>query len=262
MGHLRISVLPKSRKWQDIIQYIIGMQVTETEVAEIAQKTIENIRSRFRHIEKDNGVLKAFQFLVNLAVASREEDPQMCLLDNFGVELPNNPTLLSFVKAVGSYVSMKKDSFEYGGIAQQAAGDAISTWYDQNQQDALSLFESLEDPYKVWRKANNGAGFCELSRLFFAKFTQRYLEYFLERDVPAALGNIDKQIVFKHLLEEHVDAISLHAFETAKITQSFAAGWFNKHAKTGIPNEKEIERFLSHAFGKMRDELQREGEKK
>ena len=36
---------------------------------------------------------------------------------------------------------------------------------------------------------------------------------------------------------------------------------FNKHAKEGVPSEKEIEGFLSFAFGKMRDELQREGDK-
>ena len=62
---------------------------------------------------------------------------------------------------------------------------------------------------------------------------------------------------FKQELEKYVEGISLHAFETAKITQSFAAGWFNKHSKEGVPSEKEIEGFLSIALGKMRDELQR-----
>ena len=260
MGHIRISVLPKSKRWRDISQLIAGMQASEIEIADIAQQTIQNVRSRFRHIEQDNGVLGAFQFLINIAVASREENPQAWLL-NIGIDLPDSPTPFSFARAVGDYVTPKKDSFEYGEIAQQAAGDAICVWYDQNQEHTISLFESLDDPFEVWRRAGNGAGFCELSRLFFAKFTQRYLEYFLERTASAALRSIDERIEFEQRLEEHVDTISLHAFETAKITQSFAAGWFNKHAKEGIPSEKEIEGFLSHAFGKIRDELQREGKK-
>lgn len=260
MGHIRISVLPKSKRWQEISQLIAGMHASETEVADIAQQTLQNVRSRFRYIEQDNGVLGAFQFLVNLAVASREKTPQAWLL-NIGIDLPDSPTPFSFAKAVSAYVATKKDSFEYGEIALQAAGDAISIWYDENQEHTLSLFESLEDPFEVWRKASDGAGFCQLSRLFFAKFTQRYLEYFLERTASATLGRIDERIEFEQKLEEHVDEVSVHAFETSKITQSFAAGWFNKHAKEGIPSQKEIKGFLSHAFGKIRDELQREGKK-
>ena len=260
MGHIRTGVLPKTQKWRDIVQQIAGMHVSETEVADIAQQTIQKVRSRFRHIMRDNGVLAAFQFLVSLAVASREENPQAWLLD-IGIELPDSPTLLSFGKAVSAYVEPKRDSLEYGEIAQQAAGDAIFEWHRENQPTMVLLFKSLEDPFEVWRKAGDGAGFCGLSRLFFAKFTQRYLEYFLEREAPAALGYISDRIKFGQQLEEHVDAISLHAFEASKISQSFAAGWFNRYAKEGTPNEKEIKRFLSIAFGKMRDELQQEGAK-
>lgn len=255
MGHIRTGVLPKTQQWQDIVQQIAERHVSEAEVADIAQRTIQNVRSQFRHIMRDNGVLGAFQFLVNLAVASREENPQAWLL-NIGIELPDNPTPLSFAKAVSAWIEPQRDSFEYSGIAQGAAGDAISNWYRENQSITGNLFTSLEDPFEVWRKAGDGAGFCELSRLFFAKFTQRYLAYFLDREASAALGDFRKQ------LATHVDSISLHAFETARITQSFAAGWFNEHAKEGVPSETKIEEFLSLAFGKMRDELQREGDKK
>ena len=260
MGHKRIGILPSSQKWQEIAQLIAGEHISDAEVADIAQKTIQNVRSRFRHIEQDDGVLGTFQFLVNLAIASRKEDPQAWLLD-LGIELPDNPTPLSFAKAVNAYVAPKRDSLEYGEIAQKAASDAISIWYHQNQPTTRSLFESLGDPFEVWRKAGSGAGFCELSRLFFAKFTQRYLEYFLERAASTGLESVDERIQFKQQLAKHVDNISLHAFESAKITQSFAAGWFNKRVKGDVPGAKEIEGFLSVAFGKMRDALQREDDK-
>ena len=41
MGHVRMSVLPPSQKWRDIIQRIAGMHISETEVADIAQQTIQ-----------------------------------------------------------------------------------------------------------------------------------------------------------------------------------------------------------------------------
>lgn len=256
-----MGMLPKSKKWIEISDMIAGMYASETEIADIAQQTIQNVRSQFRHIEQDNGVLSAFQFLVCLAVASREEKPQASLLE-YGIDLPDDLTPFSFAKVVSDYVATNKDSCEYGEIAQQAAGDAISIWYDENQSPTRSLFASLEDPFQVWRKAGNGAGFCELSRLFFSKFTQRYLNYYLERVVSATLSSVEQSNDFEQQLEKHVDTISLHAFETAKITQSFAAAWFNKRTKEGVPTSKEIKGFLSHAFDKIRDELQQEGNKK
>ena len=48
------------------------------------------------------------------------------------------------------------------------------------------------------------------------------------------------------------------AFETARITQSYAAGWFNLYAREGMPTEGEISRFLTHQVGKLREELNRE----
>ena len=63
MGHVRMSVLPTSQKWRNIIQQIAGMHVSDTAVGNIAQQTIQNVRDRFRYIRQDNGVLVTFQFL-------------------------------------------------------------------------------------------------------------------------------------------------------------------------------------------------------
>lgn len=256
-----MGLLPKSQKWIEISQMVVGMYTSETEIEDIAQKTIENVRSQFRYIEQDNGVLSAFQFLVCIAFAARYDRPQE-KLSNYGIDLSEELTPFSFARAVNDYVASNIDSCEYGKIAQQAAGDAISIWYNENQTSNPSLFASLDDSSQVWRKAGIGAGFCELSRLFFSNFTQRYLSYFLERVVTSTLSNVEQSNDFKQQLEKHVDTISFHAFETAKIAQSYAAGWFNKQIKDDFPSENEIKRFLSRAFGKIRDELQREGKKK
>ena len=253
MGHERESGLPKTERWRAIVQQLGSVPVSET-----SKNTIQNVRAQFRRLIHDEGVLGAFQFLVNLAVASREENPHS-RLQQIGIELPDNPTALSFAIAASIFVAPHRESLEYSEIAEKAASDAISNWYSENQPNVTPLFDSLEDPFQVWRRAGNGAGFCELSRMFFAKLTQRYLEYFLTREASAVLNSVEERNDFERQLGEHVDAISLHAFESAKITQSFAAGWFNRHAKEGVPNEDKVKDFMSVALGKMRDELQREG---
>ena len=111
---------------------------------------------------------------------------------------------------------------------------------------------------KVWTAASTGAGFSEVCRLFLARFTERYLRYFLEREASAVIKSIDARERFSQRLHESVDAVSQHAFETSRIAQSFAAGWFNKYARQQTPNNARLSTFLRVAFGKLREELRRE----
>lgn len=258
MGHERIGHLPKTHRWRELVQQVAGLYTSDVDVPTIASETIQNVRSRLRAIQDDDGVRAAFQFLVILSVASRSEDPEHALTA-VGVHIPHSLTPLGLGKSLDEWLSSREGSNEYRQIAQGAAVDAIVGWHDQNKTTQAKLFEPINNPYEIWRRAATGAGFCELSRLFFAKFTERYLNYFLEREASAALPSIEKRERFRSQIEEHVEKISQHAFETSKITQSFSAGWFNKNALEGMPNESSIANFLYVAFGKLRDELQRGG---
>lgn len=259
MGHERLGTLPKTQRWQQVIRQISDFSISNDDVAEIVRQTTQNVRSRFRNIHIDSGVQAAFKSLVILPIASGSQNPQQILSDN-GIEIPANPTPLSFAKGVRELVTAKRSSLEYGQIAQSAAADAIAIWYEKNRDTQASFFERSDDPLNIWRKARSGAGFCELARLFFAKFTERYLNYFLEREASSHIRDFHEREQFSQKLREHVDVVSKHAFETAKITQSFAAGWFNKYATEGIPSDKEVESFLFTAFGKISEELRREGD--
>lgn len=260
MGHERVGLLPKTLKWRELVRQIASMYDSSIDISDIARQTIKNVRSRLRNISQDEGVKAAFQFLVTLSIASRADNPRKILFD-VGIDLSEKVTPFSLAKAVRVWVNPRRRSVEYGEIAQSAAIDSIAIWYRKHNFNQLKLFNMEEDSFEVWRKAGTGAGFCELARIFFAKFTERYLNYFLEREATAALRNMEERDLFRSQLQDYMENISQHAFETAKITQSFAAGWFNKNTKEGFPNTKEIEGFLTLAFGKIRDELLREGEK-
>jgi len=258
MGHERVGALPKTQRWRDVVAQIAKFGDLQAEASDVALSVIQNVRSRFRHIQTDNGVKAAFEFLVALSIASRSKDPRQELLD-LGFDIPARPTPLALAKAVHKWVEPRSESLEYGQVAQGAAVDAIAIWTEVNRPQQIRLLEFADDPFDVWRRAGNGTGFCELARTFFAKFTERYLNYFLEREASAALGSVTERDRFHRDVHEHAQAISKHAFETARIAQSFAAGWFNKHCVGGMPSEEALEGFLSIAFGKIREELLREG---
>lgn len=257
MGHERIGYLPKSKKWRRIVDDIGSFTSTQSNVVRIASETTKNVRSQFKRIEEDKGVLSAFKFIILLAYSSSLKN-STSFLKKEGIILPSNFNLFDLTTSIQDFVSQNQESKEYSSFASQSIVDTVSEWAREHQVQQSLIFNSTDNPFETWRKAANGAGFCELSRKFFSKFTERYLKYFLEREASARIGNMFDRHEFNKKLAEHVQDISQHAFETSKITQSFSAGWFNKVIKEGVPDDEKIQGFLSFAFQKINSELLKE----
>jgi len=250
MGHERVGALPKTQPWEKVVRSIADFAGDEQQSQNIANQTLENVQDRFESIQRDPNVRDAFKFLTELAGSGEAGRPAI-------PELAENPTAFTIARALDSSIRHESGSSEYAAIAKAAATDAIANWYVQNAQQP-SLFGTAEQNADIWRKAGTAEGFCEISRLFFAKFTERYLNYFLEREASAVAVNVERRQLLQRQIADRVDSISRHAFETAKITQSFAAGWYNRHAKDKTPTNEEITGFLAIAFGKLREDLRRE----
>jgi len=259
MGHERVGMLPKTDKWRRLVESLAVSMMSPAEAGEIASQTIHNVRQQYQRIMFDDGVKAAFKFLIILSIFSKKENPSKALAD-VGIHIEGNPTPLATTKAAHQFIRENYGLPEYARIAQYATGDALVSWHRNHQPKQTTLFDLPEIPYEIWQKSGNGAGFCELSRLFFAKFTERYLNYFLEREATAAIASISERDAFSRSLDKYLGNISQHAFETSKITQSFAAGWYNRYSKDDVPSDKRIEAFLVLAFEKMREELYRETE--
>ena len=256
MGHERVGALPRTTRWANVVDRIVAEADLDGDVRELASSTLENVRSRLLAIHRDTGFVASFQFLLGLAL-SASPDVDRASLGELAVDLEDNPSPLNLANALDRYVADNRQSAEYAEIARKAAVDVISAWTEQ-QTRQLSFTGEHEQASEVWRRASDGRGFCEVARLFFGKFVERYLNYFLGREASSHLANTDDRDRLARRLGDHVDDVSHHAFETARITQSFAAGWFNRHAREGMPSSDEISRFLSHQVGKLREELHRE----
>ena len=255
MGHERTGTLPHSKPWRNIVAQLASSSATEEEIARLSNSTIENVRSRFLNLHRDQGVVASFRFLIVLAKSS-SSDVDIDQSYDIEVDLGKNPSPLRVVSALRAWVDEQVGSREYGDLAKKAAADAIVIWSNQQKQQP-SLFPD-EEVGNTWRSLNTGASFCEISRLYFSRFTERYLNYFLEREASAVCSSISLRDEIEYRIREHIDGVSQYAFETAKIAQSFAAGWFNKHAKDALPTHAEAQAFLSVAFNKMQEELSRE----
>ena len=257
MGHERLGALPKSKAWRLIVAEMAGFALGNSEIYSIAKNTLQQVQRQFSNLESDPSIKSAFEFLLQVSYAFQKNDPIGYLTENkilSGEEL----SALKLARAINNYKKEEVVSKEYQTFARQAAIDAINNWYYINLDRGQTLFSEGIDSEAILRKAADGSGFCELSRLYFSKFTERYLKYFLDREASSRISNLNQRNKFAGEIEKRINDISVHAFETSKITQSFAAGWFNRNVKNDVPQTKEIKYFLRTAFGKMKSELLRE----
>jgi hypothetical protein len=260
MGHERVGYLPKTKRWKSIVEEIAAFSEDNDNVAEISRQTTNNVRSRFKNIESDQGVQSAFEFLVLLSILPKNKDWRQYLLSK-GVTLSDNFSLIELAQSAKKFVGKNEQSKEYSTFATQAVIDCISAWTIANSKQKTLFFDANNSPTEIWNRSASGTGFCELARSFFSKFTERYLKYFLERETVVRINNVFDLTAFNNRLEAHINDISQHAFETSKITQSFAAGWYTKNVKNELPSKAAIRSFLNVAFTKINSEILREENK-
>ena len=254
MGHERIGFLPLTSKWRQLVTEIGDFGADADAAPRLAHRTLHQVRRRLDGLEQDTGLHAAFSFI--LALCSRGStalDPDSWPM----IDLDQNPSPLEVTRRLNTWIDAYTDSLEYAELAKRSAADAIAYWTTQcsRQQD---LFHTHQTAAQIWGDAATGSAFSEISRVFFGKLLERYLKYFLEREASTQFHRIEDRDAFSKNLTRHVDSVARHAFEASKITQSFAAGWFNKNARDAIPTYHETQGFLSFALSKLRQELQRE----
>jgi hypothetical protein len=255
MGHERIGFLPKTQIWRHIVDQLSHFNNSDADVSQIANSTLNNIRKTYEGMSNDDSVIKAIQYLTILT-ASANDANQIDFLNNNGIAINKEISLFSLIRSAKDFVKTENDSLESNKITVDALLNTITTYESNNQNDQLLLFN--EQSSSIWENTGTGAAFCDLARSFFSSFTDRYLKYYLDRVASSAINDYNLIESFSNKLSEQIEK---HAFETSKIMQSYAAGWFNVHSKDRLPNIDEIKSFLKLTFTKLREEFRREAEK-
>jgi len=257
MGHVRGQSVPKSQRWQEIVE-LLDLYPERTRgaesIEEIAGRVIENVKSRYRKIHQDESVIRTFRYLLLLCASGKHQDPNG-FLKEMGVDLSSDPSRLEILSAGEEWIEETltgEESREYKGLAIRALADTLNYVHDtQKFAPQGSFFDDEDTKLDIWKEVSDGSGFTNVAQTFFARFTERYLKYFLDREASNTIPQIEQR-------ERFQAEISNHADETAKITRQFSAGWYNKNVERAPPSSDNVKGFLWTAFGKIRDELSRE----
>jgi hypothetical protein len=264
MGHTRLGAVPKTRKWNELVEQIAGLNlaadvaVATADVDSIAAATLRAAQKSLEKAAHDPGVLYSFFLLTQVALASRTSNWQVAL-GTHGIHLSDDSTVFDFTAevqdAIDRFLSQSPSgSTDLSEIAQQSAGEAIASLAGTRTP---SLFGgSSADVQNAIRSLSTKKGFGELGQRFFGRFIGRFLNFYLSRVTAANLGSPR----LPHLgdVARFNDALKIHCEQSARIVRDFCGEWYSKtEDQQGIDLEN-TSRFVAVALGKLRSELEQQ----
>jgi hypothetical protein len=254
MGHVRLGVLPKSRKWRHVVDELrLGAGV-----GAIAGLAAEAAETSLQAAAGDPAFLHSFWLLTQIPLAARgaafAED-----LGRLGINVPDPPSLMGVTAAISAAVDLY--AREHGGrtdlgeMAQMAAVESLTATVAPTLP---SLFEP--NPEEVQRAIGRFAGgdrFSALAREFFARLTQRTLDYYLSRELSNHTG-AGERFGDDSARSQFDQALDRHCREASRIVEKFAGGWYGKNVYQGSGlTPDDVRRFAPVAFKKIRAELRK-----
>lgn len=252
MGHIRLGNLPRSRKWQQVVGLIQGGAGT----AQLANATISAAEKGLNIAAEDAGLVETIWLLTQLPLAARSEDFSSALHKS-SMDVSDSPSLLEIVgaltDAIDARLSQNGRRTDLGEMAQMAAVETVTKVIGSNTQ---SLFGTTsEDVKNAFSKLATNKQFSCFARDFFARLTEKCLDYFLSRAFSYHIGE-GKRFATLAQQSEFSKALKLHCEEASKIVEEFSGGWFSKTnwEKGGI-SRKDAAGFAHVAMQKICAEL-------
>jgi len=224
MGHIRLSELPRTRKWNQVVELI----KSGGDAAQIAGAALDAADAGFREAANDEGVARVTWLLTQLPLAARDPNYVQRLAE-LGVDVTGAPGLVelvgAFTDAVDGHMRRSGGRTDLGEMAQMAAAETLTSILGQR---TVSLFgASPEDVRRELAGLATTKQFGDLARDFFAVLTRRYLNFFLSRELSNHVGG-DRR--FANISEHHEfnEALDLHCRQASRIVREFAGSWFSK----------------------------------
>lgn len=254
MGHTLLGTLPRSRDWHEVIRLIAD----GAEAHEIAQATIKAAERAFSHVQGEYGYNHAVWLLTQLSLAGKSPNP-LEHLRNQGVRIPDNASLPEIVSSFSDAFDAAQQHRSYsdlGELSHRALVDALAVRM-KPKLEQRPLFNTENDHLQTaLSQFGKNKEFSQLSRAFFARFTDETMRYFLSRTLSSELG-ANQRFSTMDQLSQFQKALSTHCREASQIVEGFSKEWFSKHyyAENGGISRESVEGFASWALEKMNNEL-------
>ncbi|HVV16077.1 MAG TPA: hypothetical protein VHH90_02650 [Polyangia bacterium] len=252
MGHVRLGHLPRTRGWRAVIDLLNE----GGDAGAIADAASAAGHTGLEAAKRDPGVAESLFLLTQLPIAAKH-DNFAAALRHVGVPVTDRPGLFELTSAISEALDSRLRGRAKTDLGEMAGLAAVETVTHFVGARLPSLFEADSDDVRAAvGSMSTEKNFGMLTRAFFARFSERYLTYFLSRELSAHVGPGER---FQQI-DDHSDfnsALRRHCYEAARIVEQFAGEWFSKASWQKDVSLARTRRFAAVAITKLRAEFSR-----
>lgn len=255
MGHVRLGKLPTSRKWRDVVAYLVAGDVDVTGLANAIFKAAEKAMKRAAN---DPAFVEVCWLLIKIPQAAKSGDFAAALAE-IGIEAPSAPSLLDVVIGFDAAIEtvMRSPGGRATDLGEMSRQAGIAALYELTQERLPTLWKpGIADETTTLATLASPDKFGELAQRFFAKLTERNIFYFLDREWPKHIGSdkLAHSLGDMSLLER---SVRHHCEETTLIIRAFSKDWLakNVYVKGRQITPGQTRNFASFALKKISAEL-------
>lgn len=253
MGHIHLGVLPRSKKWRDVVVLLEGDTATDSVIAASARAAERDLLDAAR----DPVFVEAVRLLLSIPLAARSADFGDALR---AIDLRIKGEVDLFALVSSAMNRLDKVGREHGkrsDLGELAARALARTLSDCIGGALPGLFDvTSADIQATTRKLSYSLGIAFLSRSFFGDLVGTTLTYWLDRVVAQHVGAGKR---FVNVAERSAFDVDLRQYcsEATRIIQEFSGGWYGKvlHEK-GVISTHDATVFGAVALKKISAELQ------
>jgi hypothetical protein len=250
MGHIRLGNLPRTRKWQEVVDLLDSGAALD----QVAAATLDASKRGLEQAAHDPALVHSFWLMTQLPLCARRPDYKE-ELRKLGLSVANDPGLLdlvgAFTDSVDAHVRRSGGRTDLGEMAQMGAAESLTSTL---RQPTANLFGTTsENVRQELSRLATPKNFSLLARDFFSRLSERYLTYFLSKRLSTQYRSINENRAFR-------EALSLHCKQASKIVEQFAGGWYSKTNYEGGITPRKAANFVHVALKKLRLELEKGAE--
>lgn len=258
MGHTRLGAIPKSKKWNEVVNNFISemddFQLDEEDIKKISTSTIRAAKNGLNDAINDKGLMYSFYLLSQIILKSKSNN-WYSELSKLGLSVNEESNALDLQielhSAIDDYCEANNIQSDVREIAQKSAGVTLSDLVLSNSETIFG--DNAVDIQVTMKNYSSAKGFSEIGQKFFGSFLSTYLNFFLSRISASRLGhgiisNVNDISAFNKIFETH-------CHQSAKIIKQFTGEWISKTEYEQGVNQENVSRFIAVAIKKIQAEL-------
>ncbi len=247
--------LPKIRGWRQVIALLDSADSSSSEIAAATATAAKNF---FSQKKSDPALAFSYWLLTQITSRARSED-YLEEISKIGLDISQTQSAFDFLGCIATFaraqIKLRGDTFPISEFAQLSLREVLTETIGQQSRTLFGTTQA--DVILACRKYSRPNQFAKLARLYFAKVLNRVLQFFVSKESPNKIGLKRK---FKDIsdLSSFNLALEAYCFQSARIVEEFAGGWYSKRNWQGEISENDAKGFVSVAIEKLRAEIARE----